>query len=74
MQQQSDWKYQGEMVAAKEKAMKEGSEEGVIEIATNLKVQGMDLKQIFKIKGLKIEEIKEYEIFYSKINSPNSLF
>lgn len=49
MRQQADWKYEGEMAAAKEKAIKEGRKEGhkeglkegedrkALEIANNLK-------------------------------------
>lgn len=59
MQQQADWKYYGEMAAAKEKAMKQGIKKGKIEIASNLKAQGLDINQIAKITGLKIEEIEK---------------
>lgn len=43
----------------KKEGKKEGRKEGIIEIANNLKTQGIDIQQIAKATGLKIEEIEK---------------
>lgn len=59
MQQQADWKYEGEMTAAKEKDIKEGKFEEKTEIAIRLKKLDFSHEQIAEATGLKIEEIEK---------------
>ncbi|WP_054835376.1 hypothetical protein [Methanobrevibacter arboriphilus] len=59
--EQADLKYGGgEMAYAKDKGMKEGFEQGKLNIAKNLKSLDISIDDIAKITCLSIDEIKNY--------------
>ena len=57
--EQADLKYRGEMAYAKDKGMKEGFEQGKLNIAKNLKSLDISIDDIAKITCLSIDEIKK---------------